>query len=102
MKHYCIKEARGKSMRAWLLFGVRFEVRNVRSSGWDTLERKFQVETAPLEDDLIWTPDMVIEHPGNFLEVHAGEIATPAGFAGVGLQEQLEGKFLEYLLRYYR
>ncbi|MBI2821987.1 MAG: hypothetical protein HYX74_07160, partial [Acidobacteria bacterium] len=27
---------------------------------------------------------------------------TPAGFAGVGLQEQLEGKFLEYLLRYYR
>jgi hypothetical protein len=56
----------------------------------------------PLDDDLIWTPDMVIEHAGNFLGTNAQPIETPPDLSGDFTQERAETKFLEYLLRHHR
>ena len=103
MKHYYVtSRAAGSGARPWLFFDVKFDIRDVRSSTSETLERSFQVEMIPLDDDLIWTPDMVIEHSGNFLGANTRPIETPPELSGSFTQERAETKFLEYLLRHHR
>ncbi|MBI3939474.1 MAG: hypothetical protein HY315_01445 [Acidobacteria bacterium] len=89
-------------MRPWLFFDVKFDIRDVRSSTSETREGNFQAEMIPLDDDLIWTPDMVTERPGDFLERNAEPIVAPEDLNVDGMGDRLQDKFLEYLLRYHR
>ena len=108
MKHYSIKGAsKGASQREqarpWLLFDVKFDIRDIRSRVSETLERNFQAQLLPLEGDLTWAPDMVIERSVDFLEKHAEEIAPPPGFNSAAVDgRSVETKFLEYLLRHHK
>lgn len=103
MKHYCAHDGPPKTrMRPWLVFDVRFDIRDVRSSTSETLERNFQAEMIPMDDDLIWTPDMVVEHSPSFLVKNAKPIAPPQGFDPESIHDRAESKFLEYLLRHHR
>ncbi|HEY3128922.1 MAG TPA: hypothetical protein VGL91_05650 [Acidobacteriota bacterium] len=104
MKHYSIRSAsHGEQARPWLLFDVKFDIRDIRSRISETLETKFQAQLLPLEGDLTWAPDMVIERRVDFLEKRAQEIAPPPGFNSEAVDgRSVETKFLEYLLRHHK
>ncbi len=104
MKHYSVRSvSQRKKAQPWLLFEVKFDIRDIRSRISETLERNFQAQLLPLEADLTWTPDMVIERAVDFLEKHADEVAPPPEFNSAAVDGRyVETKFLEYLLRHHK
>ncbi|HEY2934458.1 MAG TPA: hypothetical protein VGK99_22195 [Acidobacteriota bacterium] len=89
-------------IRPWFFFSVTFDLRDIRSRVCETLDRGFQAEMIDLEDDLIWTPDMVIERQSDFLNTAGEQIEPPDNFNSAPIESRAENKFMEYLLRYHK
>ncbi|MBI4456266.1 MAG: hypothetical protein HY644_10245 [Acidobacteria bacterium] len=102
MKHYRARVRSAAKMCPWLFFDVKFDIRDIRTCTCETLERNFQAEMIPWDDDLVWTPDMVVEHGRNFLHENAEPIAAPVNFQSDALDSRWTNKFVEYLMRHYK
>src|SRR5262245_20933588 len=103
MKHYRVRGEGGQTeVRPRLIFDVKFDLRDMHTRNFESLEKSFVADLVPLDEDLLWTSDMVSEREGSYLRSNAEEIRPPEAFSSLIARDVLEAKFLQYLLEHHK
>ena len=107
--HHLVWNPGGKSSKnqeyvPHLYFEARIDFADVRSGFRESLSVSRAMELQPLEDDLLWTPDMVRNVDETELgsgKPSEGRLRSLPDFVDAALVTRMEGCFISFLLRYH-